>query len=109
VIYGDGEQSRDFTYVSNVVDANLLACDAENAPGLAFNIGTGVRNTLNQTLKLLGSISGRPANPKYLNRREGDIRDSQADISRARQILRFNPLVDFPEGLKRTWQSLSEA
>jgi nucleoside-diphosphate-sugar epimerase len=102
-IYGDGEQSRDFTYVGNVVEANLLACEAKRAAGLAINIGTGNRYTLNQTLALLEKITGRPAKAKYAPPREGDIRDSQADITRARDVLGYNPRFGFEEGLKHTW------
>jgi len=103
-IYGDGEQSRDFTFVRNVVEANLLACKASGAAGLVFNVGTGNRYTLNQTLQLIGKIAGMPAYAKYGPPREGDIRDSQADIARARQILGYNPRVGFEEGLKHTWE-----
>jgi len=103
-VYGDGEQSRDFVYVENVVDAILLAAEAKRAPGLAINIGTGNRYTLNQTLALLGKITGRPATAKYAPAREGDIRDSQADISLAQSALGYRPRVDFEEGLKRTWE-----
>jgi UDP-glucose 4-epimerase len=103
-VYGDGEQSRDFTYVRNVVEANLLACEARQAAGLAINIGTGTRYTLNQTLALLEKIGGRPAKAKYIASREGDIRDSQADITRARDVLGYNPDVGFEEGLRRTWE-----
>jgi UDP-glucose 4-epimerase len=103
-IHGDGEQSRDFTFVQNVVDANLLACKASDAAGLVFNVGTGNRYTLNHTLQLLGEISGMPAYAKYGPPREGDIRDSQADIAQARQILGYNPCVGFEEGLKHTWE-----
>jgi UDP-glucose 4-epimerase len=103
-VYGDGEQSRDFVYVQNVVEANLLAAEAKGAPGLAFNIGTGSRYTLNQTLALLEKITSRPAHAKYAALREGDIRDSQADISLARQALGYNPRFGFEEGLKRTWE-----
>jgi nucleoside-diphosphate-sugar epimerase len=103
-IYGDGEQSRDFTYVANVVEANLLACEAQGAAGMAFNIGTGNRYTLNQTLQLLEKISGKPAKATYGSPREGDIRDSQADIALARQKLGYDPRVGFEEGLKRTWE-----
>jgi len=102
-VYGDGEQSRDFTYVGNVVEANLLACEAKRAAGLAINIGTGSRYTLNQTLALLEKITGRPAKAKYAPPREGDIRDSQADISLAKNVLGYNPRVGFEEGLKHTW------
>ena len=99
-VYGDGEQSRDFVYVGNVVEANLLASEAKIAPGLAFNIGTGRRSTLNETLELLGKITGRPAKAKYAPPREGDIRDSQADISLARNELGYSPRFGFEEGLK---------
>ena len=103
-VYGDGEQSRDFTYIGNVVEANLLACEARQAAGLVINIGTGSRYTLNQTLALLEKITGRPAKAKYVPPREGDIRDSQADITRARDVLGYNPRVGFEEGLQRTWE-----
>ena len=103
-VNGDGEQSRDFTYIANVVQANLLACCANGAAGLAINVGTGNRYTLNQTLALLEGITGRPAQAKYAPAREGDIRDSQADITRARQVLGYNPRVGFKEGLSRTWE-----
>jgi UDP-glucose 4-epimerase len=102
-VYGDGEQSRDFTYVGNVVQANLQACEAEQASGLAINIGTGNRYTLNQTLALLEKVSGRTAKAKYAPPRSGDIRDSQADISLAREVLGYNPRVGFEEGLKHTF------
>ena len=104
VVYGDGEQSRDFTFVQNVVEVNLLACEAPGASGLVFNVGTGGRFTLNQTLKLLEKISGKPAKAKYDPPRTGDIRNSQADISLARKILGYNPQVGFEEGLRRTWE-----
>ena len=103
-VYGDGEQSRDFTYVGNVIEANLLACEARQAAGLVINIGTGIRYTLNQTLALLEKITDRPAKAKYIPPREGDIRDSQADITRARDVLGYNPRVGFEEGLQRTWE-----
>ena len=103
-VYGDGEQSRDFVYVENVVEANLLAAEAKGAPGLAFNIGTGNRYTLNQTLALLEKIAGRPARAKYAAPREGDIRDSQADIGLAQEVLGYKPRFGFEEGLKRTWE-----
>lgn len=103
-VYGDGQQSRDFVYVGNVVEAILLAAEAERAPGHIFNIGTGVRSTLNQTLALLGKISGRSAAANHAPAREGDIRDSQADISLATEILGYRPRVSFEEGLKQTWE-----
>jgi nucleoside-diphosphate-sugar epimerase len=103
-IYGDGEQSRDFTFVRNVVEANLLACEAKNAAGLVFNAGMGNRYTLNQTIQLLEKISGKHIEVTYGPPRQGDIHDSQADITQARQILGYDPRVGFEEGLTRTWE-----
>ncbi len=102
-VHGDGEQSRDFTYVANVVQANLLACSAREAAGLAINVGTGNRYTLNQTLAMLEQITGQPAMARYVPPRGGDIRDSQADITLAREVLGYHPHVGFEEGLSRTW------
>jgi len=104
VVYGDGEQTRDFTYIDNVVDETLRACEAKEASNRVFNGGTGARITLNEVLKLLEKISGKKIQPKHDPPREGDIRDSQADISLAREMLGYEPLVHFEEGLKRTWE-----
>jgi nucleoside-diphosphate-sugar epimerase len=104
VVYGDGEQSRDFTYIDNVVDQTLRACEAPNASGMVFNGGTGARITLNEVLKLLEKITGQKIQAKYEPPRTGDIRHSQADISLARKILGYEPRVDFEEGLRRTWE-----
>ncbi len=104
VVYGDGEQSRDFTYIDNLVDQTLRACEAPHASGMVFNGGTGARITLNQVLKLLEKITGQKIQAKYEPPRTGDIRHSQADISRARQVLGYEPRVDFEEGLRRTWE-----
>jgi len=104
VIYGDGEQSRDFTYVENIVDETLRACEAPEASGLVFNGGTGARITLNQVLKMLSRITGQTIQAKYDVARNGDIRDSQADVSLARKILGYEPRVQFEEGLKQTWE-----
>jgi nucleoside-diphosphate-sugar epimerase len=104
VIYGDGEQSRDFTYVENIVDETLRACEAPEASGLVFNGGTGARITLNQVLKMLSRITGQTIQAKYDVARNGDIRDSQADVSLAGKILGYEPRVQFEEGLKRTWE-----
>src|SRR5688572_22707222 len=103
VVYGDGEQSRDFTYVANVVDASLRACEAAGASGKVFNVGTGTRFTLNETLALLEKISGRNIKARYDPPRTGDILHSLADISLAREILGYKPSVRFDEGLRRTW------
>ena len=104
VVYGDGEQSRDFTYIENIVDETLRACEAPGASGLVFNGGTGARITLNQVLKMLEKITGKKIQAKYDPPRTGDIRDSQADISLAQKVLGHKPLVHFEEGLQRTWQ-----
>jgi len=111
LVYGDGEQTRDFTYIENVVQANLLACEAPAASGKVINVGTGARISLNQTLQLLREISGNNLPAKYEPARDGDIRDSQADVSLSRELLKYEPTVDFPEGLRRTfaWYKESEA
>jgi nucleoside-diphosphate-sugar epimerase len=104
VVFGDGEQTRDFTYVENAVQANILACEAPNVSGKVFNVGTGGRTSLNQVLKALGEISGNQMEAKYEPPRDGDIRDSQADISQAREYLGYDPQVQFEEGLKKTFE-----
>jgi UDP-glucose 4-epimerase len=104
VVFGDGEQSRDFTYVDNVVDISLRACEAPGVSGMVFNAGTGGRYTLNETLRLLGKIAGKTVTAQYDPPRTGDIRDSQADISAARKLLGYEPKVGFEEGLRRTFQ-----
>jgi nucleoside-diphosphate-sugar epimerase len=103
-VYGDGEQSRDFTYVANVVQANLLACSAKGAAGVVINVGRGTRSTLNQTLALLERVTGLPALAKYAPPRGGDIHDSEADITLARELLGYHPGIGFEEGLSRTWE-----
>jgi UDP-glucose 4-epimerase len=103
-IYGDGEHSRDFTYIDNVVHANLLAAaaPAEKVSGRMMNAATGVRITLNQTFDLLCGLTGYQGKPAYAPARAGDIRDSLADISLAKELLGYQPLMDFREGLRRT-------
>jgi nucleoside-diphosphate-sugar epimerase len=103
VVYGDGEQSRDFTYIANVVDVTLRACEAHGSSGMVINGGTGARITLNEVLNLLEKITGKKIKAKYDPPRTGDIKDSQADISRARDLLGYRPIVDFEQGLKLTW------
>jgi nucleoside-diphosphate-sugar epimerase len=104
VVFGDGEQTRDFTYVDNVVQANLLACEAPNVSGKLFNVGVGGRTSLNQVLAELNKITGKKLEAKYEPPRDGDIRDSQADISQAREFLGYDPQVAFPEGLAKTFE-----
>jgi len=103
VVFGDGEQSRDFTYIENIVDETLRACEAKGASGMVFNGGTGARITLNQVLKMLEKITGKKIQTKYDPPRTGDIHDSQADILLAEKVLGYKPLVHFEEGLQRTW------
>jgi nucleoside-diphosphate-sugar epimerase len=104
VIFGDGEQTRDFNFIDNTVQANLLACAAPSSEvaGRVFNIATGTRVTLNGTYHILQGLTGYNGNPSYESARCGDIRHSQADISLARAGLGYIPEVDFSEGLRRT-------
>jgi len=101
-IFGDGEQSRDFTYVENTVDATLRACTAPDATGRVINVGTGGRHTLNETIKILNKIFGAEVTPRYDAARTGDVQHSHADISLARNLLGYEPRVRFEEGLKKT-------
>jgi UDP-N-acetylglucosamine/UDP-N-acetyl-alpha-D-glucosaminouronate 4-epimerase len=103
-IYGDGEQSRDFTFIENVVNANLLAAEApaERVSGQMMNVATGTRITLNQAFEILRELTGYKGDPAYAAPRTGDIRESLADITLARELLGYEPTVDFREGLRRT-------
>ena len=103
-INGDGEHSRDFTYIDNAVDANLLACTApaQKAAGEMFNVATGRRVTLNETFKLLQGLTSYKGQPKYGPERGGDVKHSLADISKAEAGLGYKTKVDFEEGLRRT-------
>jgi UDP-glucose 4-epimerase len=103
-IYGDGEQSRDFIYIENVVDLTLRAAETPGASAVVLNGGTGRRITLNEVVRLLGELTGKKIVANYGPPREGDIRDSQADISLAKQMLAYQPSVQFSEGLRRTWE-----
>ena len=101
-VYGDGEQSRDFTYVENVVDANLLALQATKACGKVLNVGCGERITLNTLIQLLEEIVGVKAKVSYSAPKPGDVRQSLADINLARRLLEYEPKVMVKEGLRRT-------
>ncbi|MBI4464181.1 MAG: SDR family oxidoreductase [Acidobacteria bacterium] len=101
-VFGDGEQSRDFTYVDNAVEATLLACTAPQAVGKVINVAMGQRYTLNQILALLKTILGKQIEPIYAPPRPGDIRHSWADIRLARELLGYIPKVSVEEGLRRT-------
>lgn len=113
IIYGDGEQSRDFNYIDNAVAANLLAATApaKDVAGETFNIATGRRYNLNETVALLRPLTGYKGKVEHAAERAGDIKHSLADISRAQEKLGYQPLVDFEEGLRRTveWYRESEA
>jgi nucleoside-diphosphate-sugar epimerase len=108
VIYGDGEQSRDFTYVANIVDANLRAIEAPDAPGKMINVGVGAQITLNQLLAQIQKIAGTDLKPIYEPPRAGDIRHSLADIRRAENLLGYLPTVDLAGGLRYTIDWYSE-
>ena len=110
-IHGDGEQTRDFTYVANVVDGVLRACEVPEANGEIMNIATGGRISLNELFRKMNAIIGATAKPIYAEERKGDIRHSQADITKARKLLGYAPAVSFHDGLHRTieWYRASTA
>ena len=101
-IFGNGEQTRDFTYVANVVDGVLRACEAPKANGEIINVATGGRISLNQLFETMKRLVGATVEPVYAEARAGDVSDSQADISLAREILGYEPTVSFEDGLERT-------
>jgi nucleoside-diphosphate-sugar epimerase len=101
-IYGDGEQTRDFTYVANVVDGVLRACEAPNAAGEVINVATHGRVSLNQLLAVMNRIVGTNLTALYKEPRAGDVRDSQADITKAERLLGYTPSVSLEDGLRRT-------
>jgi len=101
-IYGDGEQTRDFTYVANVVDGVLRACHAPAASGDVINVATAGRISLNQLFAIVKREVGSSLEPNYSDPRAGDVRDSQADIGKAQRLLGYTPTVSFEEGLRRT-------
>jgi len=101
-IYGDGEQTRDFTYVANVVDGVLRACEAKGASGEVINVATGGRISLNQLLRVMNGIVGTTLQAIYEEERAGDVKDSQADITKAKTLLGYEPTVSLEEGLKHT-------
>jgi nucleoside-diphosphate-sugar epimerase len=103
IIYGDGEQTRDFSYVANSVDAVLKACVAPNAAGQVINVATGERVSLNHLFRTLRDVIGTNGiEPIYKPARAGDVRDSLADLTKARTLLKYEPIVEFAEGLRRT-------
>lgn len=108
VVFGDGEQSRDFTYIDNVVEANLLAADAADVSGQMFNIACGEVISINRLLEDLRRILGSDVEPTYLESRPGDVKHSLADISQAKEQLGYQPSIAFDEGLRRTIEHLQE-
>jgi nucleoside-diphosphate-sugar epimerase len=109
-IYGDGEQTRDFTYVTNVVDGVLRACHAPDASGEVINVATGWRISLNQLFLAVRELTGGTVEPLYAAARPGDVRDSQADIQKAHRLLGYEPTVSFDAGLAQTvvWHRATE-
>jgi UDP-N-acetylglucosamine/UDP-N-acetyl-alpha-D-glucosaminouronate 4-epimerase len=105
-IFGDGGQSRDFTFVSNVVDATVRAADAPGASGSILNVAAGSPATVDELADLIGTILGREPAKRYEPPRPGDVRDSWADVSAAREALGFEPGVALEEGLRRTADAL---
>jgi UDP-glucose 4-epimerase len=101
-IYGDGGQTRDFTYVANVVDGVLRACDAPKASGEVINVATAGRISLNDLVRVMNLLIGSNVQPVYKEPRAGDVRDSQADISKAKALLGYEPTVSLEEGLRLT-------
>lgn len=106
IVFGDGEQTRDFTYITNVVQANLLAVTSPDAVGQAINIGCGEQISLNSILRLAGELLDVKVDAQYREPRPGDVRDSLADISLAKLLLGYNPTVNFREGLAATLDAL---
>jgi UDP-glucose 4-epimerase len=105
-VFGDGGQTRDFTYVSNVVDANLLAADAaaDRASGYPVNVGAGERTSINDLLSLIEEVTGRPIRREHRPPRGGDVRDSLAGLARAEERIDYCPRVKLPDGLRLTWE-----
>jgi nucleoside-diphosphate-sugar epimerase len=99
-IYGDGEQSRDFTYVDNVVEANLLAAKAKKTEGQVVNVACGEAITVNAIIAMINEITGKKVKPIYAPSRKGDVKHSLADITAAKKLLKFKPVVSFQDGLK---------
>jgi len=108
IVFGDGEQSRDFTYVANVVDATLSATTAEGAAGAICNVGCGDPKTVLDLIAAVSRVAGRPLEPEFAPPRLGDVKHSFADISLARRLLAYEPRVDFEEGVGHTFAWLAD-
>src|SRR5688572_23179211 len=108
-VYGDGEQSRDFTYMENVIEANMLALQARNAPGEVCNIGCGQRVSLNELIRMLEEVVGVRAQVNYAPAKPGDVRHSLADITKATRVLGYAPKIKIEEGLRRTVEAFVQS
>jgi len=108
-VHGDGGQSRDFTYVENVVRANLLAADAAGATGRVLNVATGGSETVNTLAETIGRLLDRPVEKTHGPAQPGDVRESWADVTAAREAIGYEPTVTFEEGLQRTIEAMSAA
>jgi nucleoside-diphosphate-sugar epimerase len=108
-VHGDGEQSRDFTHISDVVRANLLALEAEDAAGEVFNVARGKSHSLNELVAELNDLLGTSIEPIYGDPRPGDVQHSLADISKARERLGYQPEISFRQGLQLTLDALAGA
>ncbi len=106
LVYGDGEQRRDFTYVSNVVDGTIRAAEAAGASGRIFNVAASAPATVNDVAAAIGAVLGKPVEKTFAPPRVGDIRDSWADVTAAREVLGWEPTVDLEDGLRRTVETL---
>jgi nucleoside-diphosphate-sugar epimerase len=104
VVFGDGEQSRDFTYIDNVVEANLLALDSDAGAGEVFNAACGERVSLNDVLRMIEELSGTRFDPDHQPGRRGEVRHSLADVSKAREVFGYSASIPFAEGLRRTFE-----
>ena len=103
-IYGDGQQTRDFTFISDAVAANLLAAIVPLAVGEVFNIGGGSRVVLAEVINIMEGIVGRPIKKNFVEKARGDARHTSADVSKARKILGYQPQVSLTEGLRQEWE-----
>lgn len=107
-IHWDGKQSRDFTYVADVVSANLLAAEAKGAAGQVLNVANGKSYSLLQLIKTIEKIQGRPVEKRFNPKRPGDVRRTWADVARMKKVLKWKPVFAFEEGLKRTWEYFNQ-
>lgn len=106
-VFGDGEQTRDYTYISDIVNANILAMES-NVEGEVFNIGGGSKITVNEVIKVLEEITGKNARIRYVEKQKGDVKHTKADISKAQNLLNYKPDITIIEGLKKEYEWISD-